>query len=91
MSASFVRTLRRHSSVLSCVALVLFLLPVALYAQSPWERAALNLARYEQHTIEVIVDRLVRREGIRQRLERMAPYLPGLDRASDVSPLPGSD
>src|ERR1700674_4266204 len=43
MSASFVRTLRRHSSVLSCVALVLFLLPVALHAQSPWERAALNL------------------------------------------------
>ena len=26
------------------------------------------LARYEQHTIEVIVDRLVRREGMRQRL-----------------------
>ena len=43
MSASFVRTLRRHSSVLSCVALALLLLPVALYAQSPWERAALNL------------------------------------------------
>ena len=32
------------------------------------ERAALNLARYEQHTIEVVVDRLVRRAGIRQRL-----------------------
>jgi type IV secretory pathway VirB2 component (pilin) len=43
MSASFVRTLRRHSSVLSCVVLVLLLLPVALYAQSPWERAALIL------------------------------------------------
>ena len=43
MSASFVRIVRRHSSVLSCVALTLLLLPVALYAQSPWERAALNL------------------------------------------------
>ena len=32
------------------------------------ERAAVALARYEQHTIEVIVDRLVRRDGIRQRL-----------------------
>ena len=32
------------------------------------ERAAQNLARYEQHTIEVVVDRLVRRAGIRQRL-----------------------
>jgi excinuclease ABC subunit A len=31
-------------------------------------RSALALARYEQHTIEVIVDRLVRRDGIRQRL-----------------------
>src|SRR5262249_52867924 len=28
----------------------------------------LNLARYEQHTIEVVVDRLVRREGIERRL-----------------------
>jgi excinuclease ABC subunit A len=32
------------------------------------ERSQLNLARYEQHTIEVIVDRLIRRDGIRQRL-----------------------
>jgi len=43
MSASFVRMVRRRSAVLSCVALALFLLPEALYAQSPWERAALNL------------------------------------------------
>ena len=43
MSASFVLTVRRRSAVLSCVALALFLIPVALYAQSPWERAALNL------------------------------------------------
>ena len=32
------------------------------------DRAALGLARYEQHTIEVVVDRLVRRADIRQRL-----------------------
>jgi excinuclease ABC subunit A len=32
------------------------------------DRAELSLARYEQHTIEVVVDRLVQREGIRQRL-----------------------
>jgi excinuclease ABC subunit A len=32
------------------------------------ERGRLNLARYEQHTIEVVVDRLVRRDDIRQRL-----------------------
>ena len=43
MSASFVRIVRRRSAILSCVALTLLLLPVALNAQSPWERAALNL------------------------------------------------
>jgi excinuclease ABC subunit A len=32
------------------------------------DRAAANLARYEQHRIDVVVDRLVRRDGIRQRL-----------------------
>ena len=32
------------------------------------DRSALSLARYEQHTIEVVVDRLVRRSDIRQRL-----------------------
>jgi excinuclease ABC subunit A len=32
------------------------------------DRAGLKLARYEQHTIEVVVDRLVRRADIRQRL-----------------------
>jgi len=32
------------------------------------DRKEVNLARYEQHTIEVVVDRLVRRGGIRQRL-----------------------
>ena len=43
MSASLVRMVRRRLAVLSSVALALLLLPVALYAQSPWERAALNL------------------------------------------------
>ncbi len=32
------------------------------------ERATVELARYEQHTIEVVVDRLVRKEGIERRL-----------------------
>ncbi len=32
------------------------------------DRADVALARYEQHTIEVVVDRLVRRDGIRERL-----------------------
>ncbi len=32
------------------------------------DRATLDLARYEQHTIEVVVDRLVIRPNIRQRL-----------------------
>jgi excinuclease ABC subunit A len=32
------------------------------------DRTSLDLGRYEQHTIEVVVDRLVRRDGIRQRL-----------------------
>ena len=32
------------------------------------ERADLELARYEQHTIEVVVDRLILKKGMRQRL-----------------------
>jgi excinuclease ABC subunit A len=32
------------------------------------DRSAVNLARYEQHTIEVVVDRLIRRKDIRRRL-----------------------
>jgi len=32
------------------------------------DRADVALARYEQHTIDVVVDRLVRREGVHQRL-----------------------
>ena len=35
------------------------------------ERAEVTLARYEVHTIEVVVDRLIRRDGIRQRLDRV--------------------
>src|SRR5688572_972285 len=31
-------------------------------------RAGMRLARYEQHTIEVVIDRLVRRDGIERRL-----------------------
>ncbi|MCU1491080.1 MAG: uvrA [Acidimicrobiaceae bacterium] len=32
------------------------------------ERSEIKLARYEQHTVEVVIDRLVRREGIERRL-----------------------
>ncbi len=32
------------------------------------DRTAVDLARYEQHTIEVVVDRLIRRDDIRRRL-----------------------
>ena len=32
------------------------------------ERSEVALARYENHTIDVVVDRLIRRDGIRQRL-----------------------
>ncbi len=32
------------------------------------DRAELTLARYEMHTIEVVVDRLIRRNNVRQRL-----------------------
>src|SRR5665213_94006 len=32
------------------------------------DRSEVNLARYEQHTIEVVVDRLIRRNDIRRRL-----------------------
>jgi excinuclease ABC subunit A len=42
------------------------------------ERADLALARYEQHTIEVVVDRLVLREGIRQRLTESMEQALGL-------------
>ena len=42
------------------------------------DRRDASLARYEQHTIEVIVDRLVRREGVRQRLTESVETALGL-------------
>lgn len=42
------------------------------------DRSTLSLARYEQHTIEVVVDRLIRREGIRQRLTESMEQALGL-------------
>ena len=49
------------------------------------DRAELDLARYEQHTIEVVVDRLVRRDDIRRRLtESLETALsPGRGRGRD--------
>ncbi len=49
------------------------------------DRADLDLARYEQHTIEVVVDRLVRRDDIRRRLtESLETALsPGRGRGRD--------
>jgi type IV secretory pathway VirB2 component (pilin) len=44
MSASFVRLIRRRLMPVSLVGLVVLLLPIALHAQSPWERAASNLS-----------------------------------------------
>ena len=42
------------------------------------ERGELALARYEQHTIEVVVDRLILRSGIRQRLTESMEQALGL-------------
>jgi type IV secretory pathway VirB2 component (pilin) len=44
MSPSFVRMVRRRLMPVSLVGLVVLLLPIALHAQSPWERAATNLS-----------------------------------------------
>ena len=50
------------------------------------ERSDLDLGRYEQHTIEVIVDRLIRRDGIRQRLtESMETALRLADGIAEIS------
>ena len=52
------------------------------------DRQDLVLARYEQHTIEVIVDRLVRRDNIRQRLtESMETALRLADGVAEVGVL----
>ncbi len=54
------------------------------------ERAEHQLARYEQHTIEVVVDRLVRRDGIRQRLtESMETALRLADGVAEVGIVDG--
>ena len=42
------------------------------------DRADVTLARYEQHTIEVVVDRLVLKEGMRQRLTESMEQALGL-------------
>ena len=42
------------------------------------DRSSLALARYEQHTIEVVVDRLILREGMRQRLTESMEQALGL-------------
>jgi excinuclease ABC subunit A len=50
------------------------------------DRGALDLARYEQHTIEVVVDRLIRRSDIRQRLtESMETALRLADGVAEVA------
>jgi excinuclease ABC subunit A len=42
------------------------------------DRATVDLARYEQHSIEVVVDRLILREGMRQRLTESMEQALGL-------------
>ena len=54
------------------------------------DRAELELARYEQHTIEVVVDRLILRPGIRQRLtESMEQALGLADGTAEVQEVDG--
>ncbi len=51
-----------------------------------------KLARYEQHTIEVIVDRLVRREGIERRLtDSLETALRLAEGVAEVQLVPGED
>ncbi len=50
------------------------------------------LARYEQHTIEVVVDRLVKRKGIARRLtDSLETALRLADGVAEVQMMPGSD
>src|ERR1700680_2619538 len=44
MSASFISMVRRRLMPVSLVGLIVLVLPIALHAQSPWERAATNLS-----------------------------------------------
>ena len=54
--------------------------------------AQLELARYEQHTIEVVVDRLVLRDGIDRRLtESMEAALVLAEGVAQVEIVPGKD
>ncbi len=55
------------------------------------DRDRLEVARYEQHVIEVVVDRLVRRDGIRQRLtESMEAALRLADGVAEIAVQPGA-
>ena len=55
------------------------------------ERAEVNLARYETHTIEVVVDRLIRRNNVRQRLtESIETALELADGTAEVLVMNGS-
>ncbi|NLV54050.1 MAG: excinuclease ABC subunit UvrA, partial [Acidimicrobiales bacterium] len=56
----------------------------------PWEEGdPLDLARYENHTVEVVIDRLVRREGIEHRLtESLETALRLADGVAEVQIVP---
>ncbi|MDH3753481.1 MAG: excinuclease ABC subunit UvrA [Acidimicrobiia bacterium] len=57
-------------------------------------RAEVDLARYEQHDIEVVVDRLVRREGIERRLTESLETALGLAEGVaqiEIVPRPDAD
>ncbi|MGI8791932.1 MAG: excinuclease ABC subunit UvrA, partial [Acidimicrobiales bacterium] len=54
--------------------------------------AKIKLARYEQHTIEVVVDRLVRRDGIERRLtDSMETALALTDGVAEIQIIPKND
>ncbi|HVC14642.1 MAG TPA: excinuclease ABC subunit UvrA [Acidimicrobiales bacterium] len=55
------------------------------------DRRDTSLARYEQHTIEVIVDRLVRRDGMRQRLTESIETALGLTGGTAEVQVVGAD
>src|SRR5207342_639920 len=51
-----------------------------------------RLARYEQHTIEIVVDRLVRREGIERRLtDSLETALKLAEGVAEVEVVPRAD
>jgi excinuclease ABC subunit A len=55
------------------------------------DRSALALARYEQHTIEVVVDRLIRNDTVRQRLTESIETALGLTGGTAEALLMGQD